>query len=54
MLVKVAGGTNAGCKHHLRDVPKDDWTCVFGHLNLGRWASCMTAGCREKRRCNLA
>jgi len=49
MLATVQGGTGAGRRMHRRTVPTDGWRCAHGHTNHGYAATCLTAGCRERR-----
>lgn len=48
MVIRVAGGTNAGCKT-LRLPRTASWVCAHGHENRPNHLTCMTSGCREKR-----
>lgn len=47
MLIKVAGGTNAGRKREHK--PPKPWTCRDGHDNKPYASRCLTSGCLEKR-----
>lgn len=49
MRVNVQGGTGAGQRMHHIVGSKQPWTCVHGHPNARYAATCLTAGCRERR-----
>lgn len=49
MLCTVQGGTGAGSRMHIRQVPKQAWSCTHGHPNPGYTKTCLTAQCSEKR-----
>lgn len=49
VYVKVAGGTNAGCRRPLAEPRKAKWRCDGGHENPPYATRCLTRGCHDRR-----